>query len=75
MSHNALLAILGKAALDPEFLDKVKADPHAAAKEANVKLTEDQADQLKKMNFDGLKDFGKQVEAKQLAAIIDGKGA
>ena len=73
MAQVRLLAVLGKAALDPAFLDQVKADPQAAAKAAGVNLTPEQIDQLKKMNFAGLADFGKQIEAKNLAAIVDRK--
>ena len=73
MAQDNLLAVLGKAALDPAFLDQLKADPEAAAKAAGVNLTQAQIDQLKKMNFAGLADFGKQIEAKKLAASIDRK--
>jgi len=71
MAQDVLLAVLGKAALDPAFLDQLKADPEAAAKAAGLELTQAQIDQLKKVNFAGLRDFGKQIEAKKLAATVD----
>jgi hypothetical protein len=73
MAQDALLAVLGKAALDPAFLKQLKADPEAAAQAAGVNLTRAQIKQLKKVNFAGLADFGKQVEAKKLSATVDKK--
>jgi hypothetical protein len=75
MPQDALLAVLGRAAIDPAFLNQLKADPEAASKSAGVALSSDQIAQLKKLNFEGLTEFGKQVEAKRLAAIIDKKDA
>ena len=75
MPQDALLKILGRAATDPAFLNQLKSNPEAAAKAAGVSLSADEIAQLKKVNFDGLAEFGKQVEAKKLGAIIDKKDA
>jgi hypothetical protein len=73
MSQDALLKVLGRAALDPTFLTQLKKDPAAAAKSAGVSLTPDHLNQLNKVDFNGLSEFGKQVEAKKLAALVDKK--
>ena len=75
MSQDALLKVLGRAAVDPAFLETLKAKPEDAAKTAGVTLTADQLTQLKNVNFAGLTEFGKQVEAKKLGAIVDKKDA
>lgn len=75
MAKDALMTILGRAAIDPAFLASLKADPAAAAKAAGVTLSNDELEQLKKVNFDGLTEFSKQVEAKKLGAIVDKKDA
>ena len=75
ISQDALLKVLGRAATDPAFLNQLKSDPAAAAKTAGASLSADEIAQLKKVNLDHLAEFGKQVEAKKLGAIVDKKDA
>jgi hypothetical protein len=73
MPKNALLTVLGHAALDPTLLQQLKNNPVEAAKTVGIHLTQDEVEHLKKVNFEGLKAFGEQVDAKKLAAIVDKK--
>lgn len=75
MSHDALLTVLGRAAFDSSFLTLLKENPEAAVRSAGVSLTRDQASQLNTISFDGLLEFGQQVEARRRAAIVGKKDA
>ena len=49
-NQDDLRAIAGKALADPDFRQKLVADPEAAVKEAGIELTADQIQALKEMD-------------------------
>ena len=59
MSREALAFVLGRAALDDAFLERLKKDPKSAAEEMKMELSPDERDKVRRMDFDALKQFNK----------------
>jgi hypothetical protein len=74
MSREGLTSVLGRAAIDPQYLDRLQQNPEAAVAEINADLSPDELMEVKRLDFGALKQFNDQVALrKNLAAFFDGK--
>jgi hypothetical protein len=79
MSREAMAIILGRAALDKTFLDKLRQQGGVkeAAKAMKVDLTEDEAKKLENVDYANLQEFNDDLAgaATSMAMIFDKKDA
>jgi hypothetical protein len=73
MSRQDIAAILGRAAIDKQFLGDLRANPEEALSKAGIEVTEAEMGGLKRLNFDALEQFNSSL-THDLAAIHDSKG-
>lgn len=67
--------ILGRAAMDPNYLALLKKDPKAAAQKVSVDLTPDEFNTLKSANYSSLENFNSALNKGRTVAMFDKKDA
>jgi hypothetical protein len=72
MSREAMAFILGRACIDEKFLELLKKDPQAAAKNMKMQLTPDELSALQGLDFKGLDAFSKALQTRPAIRTIDG---
>lgn len=71
MSRQGLAEVLGRAAIDPDFLGTLRADPEGALDQAGVHLSDDDLAAVKKLDFDGLAEFNQSLRNQGLNVVGD----
>jgi hypothetical protein len=71
VSRQGLAEVLGRAAIDPDFLGTLRADPESALDRAGVHLSDDDLAAVKKLDFDGLAEFNHSLQNQGLDVVGD----
>jgi hypothetical protein len=74
MSKQMLVSLIGRAAIDKDFLCQLQDNPEKAVESANCSLSNQEFVVLKGINFRGLEDFYNSASDRKLMASFQKKG-